>query len=67
MCVPAIACLLVGGVEAGAERQTPQPAPRFAVGDAFPLVTLPALDDGRPRTLADFRGQKLVLHIFASW
>lgn len=39
----------------------------FRVGDRFPEVVLPSADDGRPMSLADFRGKKLILHIFASW
>ncbi len=66
-CVAVFVCLLPGSIQARAERQTPQSAPRFIVGEVFPLVALPALEDGRPRSLADFRGQKLILHIFASW
>ena len=37
------------------------------VGKPFPDVVLPALDDGRPLSVADYRGEKLVLHVFASW
>ncbi len=68
-CVAMLACVLLGSVslQARAGHQTPQPAPRFTVGEVFPVVALPALEDGRPRSLADFRGQKLILHIFASW
>ena len=44
-----------------------RPAPRFEVGEPFPSLLFPALDDGRPRTVADFRGEKLILHVFASW
>ena len=39
----------------------------FAVGEPFPTIALPALEDGRPRSIADFRGKKVVLHVFASW
>jgi hypothetical protein len=39
----------------------------FAEGQPFPDLLLPALEDGRPTSLADFRGQKIVLHVFASW
>lgn len=42
----------------------PQP---FRVGTTFPTLSLPSLDGGRPASLADFRGRKLILHIFASW
>lgn len=39
----------------------------FQVGQPFPDLTLPALDDGRPASIRDYRGQKVVLHVFASW
>jgi len=37
------------------------------VGETFPLVLLPSLEDGEPLSIADFKGDKLVLHIWASW
>lgn len=37
------------------------------VGRPFPLLDLPAAEDGRPLSLADFRGRKIILHVFASW
>ncbi len=40
---------------------------RFEVGTPFPTLSLPSLEDGRPASIADFRGQKVILHIFASW
>jgi len=40
---------------------------KLAVGHPFPDLTLPTLQDGQPVSLRDFRGQKLILHIFASW
>jgi hypothetical protein len=36
-------------------------------GRQFPNLTLPSLEDGRPASISDFRGRKLILHIFASW
>ncbi len=39
----------------------------FEVGQEFPDIVFPALDGERPLSLADFRGQKVLLHIFASW
>jgi len=39
----------------------------FKVGEPFPNLVLPSLADGKPLSLARFRGQKLILHIFASW
>ncbi len=41
--------------------------PRFEVGSRFPQIVLPALADGRPMSLADFRGRKVILQVFASW
>lgn len=38
----------------------------FTVGQPFPNLVLPTLD-GKPRSIADFRGKKVILHIFASW
>ena len=37
------------------------------VGEPFPLVLLPSLEDGHPMSIADFRGNKLVLQIWAAW
>ncbi|MCP4249814.1 MAG: hypothetical protein GY778_22455 [bacterium] len=37
------------------------------IGQAFPTMILPSLDAGRPASIMQFRGQKVVLHIFASW
>ena len=37
------------------------------VGQAYPVEPLPSLHDGRPLSVAGFRGQKVVLHQFASW
>ena len=39
----------------------------FQVGQPFPDLTLPALQDGRPASIRDYRGQKVILHVFASW
>ncbi len=45
----------------------PVQAYEFKVGEAFPHVMLPSLEAGRPGSIADFRGQKIILHIWASW
>ena len=42
-------------------------AEELKVGATFPNLTLPSLQDGRPLSIADFRGEKLILHIWASW
>lgn len=39
----------------------------FEVGEPFPEVALPTLDGGEPATLAAYRGDKIILHVFASW
>ncbi len=41
--------------------------PKIEVGEPFPNIVFPALEDGRARSIADFRGHKLILHVFASW
>jgi hypothetical protein len=64
----AVAVLLLAGLSvARADSLALRPAPRFSVGEAFPLIALPVIEDGRARSIADFRGQKVVLHVFASW
>ncbi len=37
------------------------------VGQLYPDYLLPSLDGGKPMSLSDFRGKKIVLHQFASW
>ncbi|MCH7824095.1 MAG: hypothetical protein IH849_04780 [Acidobacteria bacterium] len=39
----------------------------FAEGDLFPDLAFPSLEDGSPTRLSDFRGHKVMLHVFASW
>ena len=53
----------------GAERTAPQSSnsAEFHEGQMFPAMIFPYLDRGRPGSVADFRGKKLILHIFASW
>ncbi len=41
--------------------------PRLQQGEPFPDLVLPSLADGRPLSLADFRGRKVILQVFASW
>ncbi len=36
-------------------------------GQPFPALVLPSLDSGEPLSVADFRGRKIALHVFASW
>ena len=42
-------------------------APRIVLGEPFPNLVLPSIDDGSPHSIAEFRGQRLALHVFASW
>lgn len=49
-----------------APAQPGRPAAPFVVGEPFPSLVLPDVE-GRPRSIAEFRGRKLILHIFASW
>ena len=37
------------------------------VGQPFPALVLPALADGAPLSIEQFRGRKVLLHQFASW
>ncbi len=64
----AIATLGVAGAISGASGQAaPAASYGLQVGQHFPTMAFPALEDGRPRSISEFRGKKLVLHIFASW
>ena len=40
---------------------------QFDVGQPFPALAFPRLEDGTPASVADYRGKKLILHVFASW
>lgn len=39
----------------------------FHEGQKLPTMVFPLLEGGRPGSVADFQGKKLILHIFASW
>lgn len=41
--------------------------PGLEPGKSFPNLTLPAVNGGQPMSVADFRGQKVLLHVWASW
>lgn len=36
------------------------------VGNLFPTIQLPTLD-GQIKSIENFRGRKIILHVFASW
>ena len=59
--------LIAIAVPSEARAQSSMPSHGFKVGKPFPTLSLPSLDDGRPASIADFRGQKVILHVFASW
>ncbi len=42
-------------------------ASQFKIGEPFPNIVLPSLENGQPASMTQFRGKKLILHIFASW
>lgn len=48
------------------ERNAPLPQ-GFNVGEAFPTLALPSVANGRPVSLAEYRGKKVIINIFASW
>ena len=62
--IPALACLLLGAGLLAAPAATA--SAELKPGQAFPDLVLPSLD-GPERSIADFRGRKIALHVFASW
>lgn len=75
--IGSLAAVLVAGLPSASTGATPGPSPGagepqelgnlFEVGEPFPEVALPTLDDGSLTTMAAFRGEKVILHVFASW
>jgi hypothetical protein len=61
----ALPVLVALGAPSAARGQMPDHP--FRVDTPFPTISLPSLEDGRPASIADFRGQKVILHVFASW
>ncbi len=41
--------------------------PKLEEGRPFPELVLPSMIDGRPMSVADYRGRKVILQVFASW
>lgn len=60
----ALLCIVASAKAAPGEQDGPA---RFAVGEPFPDIALPSLENGEPTTLAAYRGEKIILHVFASW
>jgi len=42
-------------------------SPAFEEGRPAPALALPRLDGSGMGSIADYRGRKVVLHVFASW
>lgn len=63
--LPRIAFIVLATLLASFGQAQAQYEPR--VGSPHPRFTLPALDDARPVSLADFRGKKVLLVQFAAW
>ncbi len=64
-----IFCMAAASGAAAVQTQpAPAPLPRgFNPGEAFPTKALPSADGGRPISLAEFRGKKVIVNVFASW
>lgn len=60
-----LASLLVGGVLSSLPLNAQ--ISKLKEGEPLTSLTFPRLSDGSPASLSEFQGQKLVLHIFASW
>lgn len=63
----ALLAVLLGGLPATAAAQAQLPPSGFEEGQAVPTRAFPSADDGDPVSLAEYRGHKLILHVFASW
>ena len=68
-----VSAVALGAAASGQPKPKPiwersAPLPRgFNVGEAFPTLALPSAADGRPVSVAEYRGKKLIVNIFASW
>jgi len=60
-------CLLLGLAIGSSAAAGSSKSYSFEVGSPFPVIALPSLDNDKPLSVKDFRGRKLVLHIWASW
>ncbi len=65
--VVAVAAETIFFHRAVAARAQSSDSTEFYEGQIFPAMVFPSLDGGRPGSVADFRGKKVILHIFASW
>ena len=58
--------LMAVAARCGAQRPR-MPEHGFRVGEPFPTIALPSLENGELTSIDAFRGEKVVLHLFASW
>ncbi len=67
----ALLAILIGGawtwISRPAAHEAVAGSPAARVGGLAPDFTLPALDDGRPVRLADYRGRVVVINFWATW
>ena len=68
----AVACLSIFSTSAtGSTMMTQDVADdspvEIKVGEGFPEIFLPRVDRDGFRSIADYRGEKVFLHVFASW
>jgi len=61
-----VTALLLGAAVSGGRTAGPLQQ-GLEVGQFFPVRRFPALEDGSPRSVADYRGRRLLLQVFASW
>ena len=64
LAVALVAGLLLVGV---IDHTRADPGVAFEVGKPFPDLLLPSAEDGRPMSMAPFRGREVLRHVFASW
>ena len=59
--------LIVAGLLSSSASAAEPPRQELVEGRPFPDLLLPSIADGKPLSIADFRGRKVALHVFASW
>jgi cytochrome c biogenesis protein CcmG/thiol:disulfide interchange protein DsbE len=67
LAVIALVALLVYGVSSSGPSRTLDSQLARGEKPAAPSLQLTSLDDGKPRSLADYRGKVVLLNIWASW
>jgi hypothetical protein len=65
--LPLLVASLFAAIPSTARAQSSLPPVGFHAGQKFPEVVLPSMTDGQPMSVTQFRGKKVILHIFASW